>query len=263
VRVHALIARLAFRRHATYRGAMLGGVIANTVFGIVQAFILTAVWKQRPSINGYDLSDALTYNFIAQAMIGPMMIFGGLDLAERIRTGDVATDLFRPIDFQTYWLSQDLGRAAFAVIGRGIVPFAVGALLFPLRIPADPRVWAALAVAVFFGVCVSFALRYLVALSAFWLLDERGVAGAMGTVTSFFSGLVIPTVLFPTGLRELAQVLPFASLVQVPVDVFLGKRSGGSLASAYLFEIGWAVVLLALGRLVTGRARLRVVTQGG
>jgi ABC-2 type transport system permease protein len=264
VRVHALIARLTFRRYVTYRGAMIGGITANTVFGIIQAFILTAVWRQRPVIGGYDLSDALTYNFLAQAMIGPMALMSvGLDLPGRVRTGDVATDLFRPVDFQMYWLSQDFGRAAFGLVGRGVVPFVVGTLAFRLRIPEDPRVWAAFLLAVALGVVVSFAIRYLVALSTFWLLDERGIFGMVNTFTMFFSGMVIPLVLFPAWLGGLARALPWSSLVQVPADVFLQKRSGSPLLGSYVFELGWAVALLALGRLVTRTARGKVVAQGG
>jgi ABC-2 type transport system permease protein len=60
-----------------------------------------------------------------------------------------------------------------------------------------------------------------------------------------------------------ARILPWATLVQVPADVFLGKRSGASIGGAYLFEAGWAVALLLAGRLVTRRARNRVVVQGG
>ncbi|WP_194897170.1 ABC transporter permease [Catenulispora pinisilvae] len=262
--VYALISRQAFRRYLTYRGAMVGGVLANTVFGVIKAFIMMAVWRQRPSIGGYDVADAVTYVFLAQAMIGPMSTLNnGLDIPARIRSGDIGTDLFRPVDFQTYWLANDLGRAAFSVLGRSVVPFVIGALLFHLHLPTDPRVWAAFTVALFLGVVVSFALRYLAAMSTFWLLDEKGVVGMATVVTSFFSGMIVPLVLFPGWLGQLARLLPFAALVQLPADVFLGKRSGGAVGTGYLFEIGWAAALLLAGRLVTRRARHRVVVQGG
>jgi ABC-2 type transport system permease protein len=264
VRVHALIVRQTFRRYVTYRGAVIGGITANTVFGVIKAFILTAIWREQPVIGGYDRADVLTYSFLAQAMIGPMALMSvAIDIPARIRSGDIGTDLFRPVDFQSYWLSQDLGRAAFGLLARGVVPFAVGALLFPLRVPADPRVWGAFLVAVFLGVLVSFALRFLVAMAAFWLMDERGAAGIANALGMFFGGMVVPLVMFPGALGDLARALPWASLTQVPADALLRKRSGGSLAGAYLFEAAWAVALLAFGRLVTRRARQRVVAQGG
>lgn len=271
MRVHAVIAGYTFRRYVTYRGAMVGGIVANTVFGFIQVAILIAVWRENPSgmIGGYDVTDAVTFTFLSQALIGPMAVFGGgIDLAARIRTGDVATDLFRPVDFQLYWFSQDAGRAAFAVLGRGVVPFAVGAFFFDLRVPTDPWVWGAFLVAAVLGLLVSFAFRYLVALSAFWFLDERGVAGMVTTVTLFFSGMILPIVMFPGWLGSLARVLPWSALVQVPADVFLGKYGRGtpdgpSLLHAYAFELAWAVVLLAVGRGASRLARHKVVSQGG
>lgn len=264
MRVYALIARLTFRRFSTYRAAVLGGIGANTVFGVVKAFILTAVWHTKPNIGGYDLSDALTYTFLGQALIEPMAMFGGgFDLAERIRTGDVATDLFRPVDFQAYWLAQDFGRASFGLFSRGLVPFTVGALIFPLRIPTDPRLWAAFLLAFVFGLCVSFAIRYLVALTVFWLMDDKGVNGIVVTTGQVLSGMIMPLVMFPSALGALARALPFASVLQVPADVLLGKRTGTALLGAYAFEIAWAVALLAAGRYITLLARRKVVAQGG
>ena len=58
-----------------------------------------------------------------------------------IRTGDIAIDLYRPADLQMWWLAADLGRAAFQLLGRGVVPLAVGALAFDWRCPADPLTW--------------------------------------------------------------------------------------------------------------------------
>jgi len=49
------------RRYATYRGAMIGGMVANTAFGFIQVAVLIAVWNQNPGgIGGYDTTDATT-----------------------------------------------------------------------------------------------------------------------------------------------------------------------------------------------------------
>ncbi|WP_243725465.1 hypothetical protein [Actinomadura rubrisoli] len=61
---------------------------------------LVALWHERPSLGGYDAADAVTFCFLTQALIGPVQIFGGLDLATRIRDGDVAIDLHRPVGLQ-------------------------------------------------------------------------------------------------------------------------------------------------------------------
>ncbi|MFD5101821.1 ABC transporter permease [Streptomyces albidochromogenes] len=266
MRVYAVVAAGGFRRYATYRVATAAGVFTNTVFGFIVAYTYTALWDERPQLGGYDLSQAVTYVWIGQALLMTTAMMGGgfeNDLMERIRTGDIAIDLYRPADLQFFWLASDVGRAAFHLLGRGVVPMALGALAFDLALPADPLVWVAFLFAVLCGVVVSFAIRFLVALSAFWLLDGAGVAQITWLVGLFFSGMVLPLTLFPGALGALAQVLPWSALLQIPADVLLGEHTGWGLVHAYGFQLGWAAVLLTAGRLLQSAATRRVVVQGG
>jgi ABC-2 type transport system permease protein len=68
----------------------------------------------------------------------------------------------------------------------------------------------------------------------------------------------------PGALGDIARVLPWASLLQMPADILLGARSGAAeVLMAYAFQAGWAVVLLAAGRLLQSSATRKVVLQGG
>ncbi|QHY95712.1 hypothetical protein SSPS47_11340 [Streptomyces sp. S4.7] len=266
MRLYAVVAAGGFRRHATYRTATAAGVFTNTVFGFIVAYTYTALWDQRPQLGGYDLSQALTYVWLGQALLMTCAMMGGGfedELMERIRTGDVAIDLYRPADLQLWWLAGDLGRAAFHLMGRGIVPMALGALAFDLALPGSPLTWLAFLLSVFLGVVVSFSIRFLVALSAFWLMDGAGVGQIAFLIGLFFSGMLLPLTLFPGLLGEIARALPWSSLLQVPADVFLGRHTGWGLLGAFAFQAGWALALLALGRLVQSVATRRVVVQGG
>ncbi|MET9554965.1 ABC-2 family transporter protein [Streptomyces sp. NPDC006645] len=266
MRLYAAVAAGGFRRYATYRTATAAGVFTNTVFGFIGAYTYIALWEQRPNLGGYDLSQALTYVWLGQALLMACAMMGGGfedELMERIRTGDVAIDLYRPADLQLWWMASDLGRAAFHLLGRGIVPMVFGALAFDLALPTRPAVWLAFLFSVFLGIVVSFAVRYLVALSAFWLLDGAGVGQIAFLAGLFFSGMLLPLTLFPGALGEIARALPWSSLLQVPADVFLGRHTGWGLVGAFAFQAGWAVALLALGRLLQSVATRRVVVQGG
>lgn len=253
--------RYGFRRHATYRAAAVAGAFTNTVFGVLRAYVLIALWQARPGLAGYDVADAVTFCFLTQAFIGPMQVFGGgLELSQRVRTGDVAIDLIRPASLQLWTLAEDLGRATWLFVVRSVPPTLAGAALFGIVTPSGPLAWAAFGASVVLGVIVSFALRYLVALSACWVLDDRGVQSLSLVMTLFFSGMILPLVIFPGWLGALAQALPWAAIVQVPADVYLGKAD---VAAALGFQALWAAALLALGALATRAARRKVIIQGG
>src|SRR5262249_57497250 len=113
--------------------------------------------------------------------------------------GDVGVDLSRPIDFQGYWLAGDLGRALFHAIFRGIPPFLLGGLLFALHIPIDPRRWLAFIASLVLAIVLSFSLRFIVNLSAFWLLDYRGILNVTTLTWTFLAGFVIPLNFLPEG----------------------------------------------------------------
>jgi ABC-2 type transport system permease protein len=238
-------------------------VFTNTVFGLILVYTYTALWDERPRLGGYALAQALTYVWVGQSLFKTVASGGGgveNELMERIRTGDVVVDLYRPVDLQLWWLSADLGRAAFELLGRGVVPFVFGALVFELALPSDPLTWVAFLGTVGLAVVVSFAIRYLVALTAFWLLDATGVVQMSWLLGWFCSGMLLPLNVFPGAFGEVVRMLPWSSLLQAPADVLLGHADP---LGTYAFQGAWAVALLAAGRLVQSAATRRVVVQGG
>jgi len=265
-RLYVAVAAGGFRRYATYRVATAAGVFTNTVFGLILAYTYIALWDERPGLGGYDQSQAVTYVWVVQGLLAVVAVMGGGfedEMIERVRTGDIAIDLHRPADLQMWWLAADTGRAAFQLVGRGVLPMVFGGLVFHLALPSDAGTWAAFVVAVLLGVLVSFAIRYLVALAAFWFMDGAGVQQLTVLAGLFFSGMTLPLNVFPGVLGELARVLPWASLIQAPADVLLGERTGWALLRTYVLQAAWAAGLLALGRLVQSAATRRVVVQGG
>lgn len=268
--LYGAVAAGGFRRYATYGTATAAGVFTNTAFGFILAYTYIALWDERPGLGGYDQSEALTFMWVSQALLAAGALIGGgfqEEFQERVRTGDIAVDLYRPADLQLWWLAGDLGRAAFQLLGRGVVPLVVGALAFQLALPTAPLRWLLFLVSVFLGLVVSFALRYLLGLAAFWLMDGAGINMMATVVSIFFSGMLLPLTVFPGGFGEFVRVLPWAAMLQVPVDVLLGGGAGGagaaSTAGAMGFQAAWAVVLLGLGRLLQAAATRKVVVQGG
>lgn len=262
--LYRAVAARSYRRYSTYRWATFAGVFTNTVFGFILAYIMLTVFRERADVGGFDAVDAVTFTFVSQGLLAVMAPFGPFELANRIALGDVVSDLYRPLDLQSWWLAQDVGRAGFQLVFRGIPPLAVGALAFDLRLPADTGVWAAFALSLSLGMGVAFAFRFAISLSAFWMTDVRGLMQLSAIVFMFFSGMILPLQFFPGWLRAVADALPFAAVVQLPAEVFLAKhRSTGQLVEVLARQAVWMVALIGAGRLVMGRAWHRVVVQGG
>ena len=76
-----------------------------------------------------------------------------------------------PADLQRAQLAHDAGRAGYQLLYRALPPFLLGALVFELTAPSDPLVWPGFALSVALAVVVSFGVRFVVNLLAFWLTD--------------------------------------------------------------------------------------------
>ena len=257
------VARRGFARYATYRWATFAGVFTNSIFGFIRAYVFIAMFQVVSDAGGYDLKDALTYTFMSQALLMPLYLWGWEEIAITVQSGDVATDLYRPFDYQLYWLAQDLGRATYHGIMRGVPPFVVGAIFFELRLPTEPITWVAFALAFYLAVTVSFSMRFMVNLAAFWVINQRGVHTIAASAWTLLSGFAIPIAFFPDGIRELVRVLPFVAMLELPMDIFLERARGLDVIGALGTQLVWALVLLGLGRMMLGAATRKLVVQGG
>jgi ABC-2 type transport system permease protein len=261
VRLWLALGRLGFQRAAAYPAATAAGAFTNTVWGCMISFVQLGLFAGRSHVAGYDARDAVTYVWMQQGMLMTVFAWVWSDIALRVRTGDVATDFHRPVDFQGYWLAQVLGRAVYHAIFRGIPPVLVASLVFHLRFPSHGLTWLLFSASIALAVCVSFSLRFLTNMSAFWILDHRGASSIVAFASMFLAGMFgMPLVYLPESIYRVVAVLPFASMGQAPLTVFLEKPGAGA---AMLLQALWAVALLALGRLVLGRAERRLVVQGG
>jgi ABC-2 type transport system permease protein len=257
------VARRGFRRYATYRWATFAGVFTNSVFGFMRAYILLTLYAGAATIAEvatYTRAESLTYSFVTQGLIMPLYLWGWYELSDTVYSGQVVTDLYRPYDYQLYWLSQDLGRALYHLLLRGVPPVIVAAFVFDLRFPRDIATWPLFVVSVGLAVTVSFALRFMVNLAAFWIIQIRGLQTVVSSAWTVFSGFVMPIAFFPRGLHDVMHALPFAAMVQLPMDVFLERADIGTTLGTQLF---WALALLMMGRVMLGAATRKLVVQGG
>lgn len=257
------VARRGFRRYATYRWATFAGVFTNTIFGFIRAYVLVALLGAVGTLAGYEITDAVTYIFLTQGMLMPLYVWGWSEIADTVYTGQVATDLYRPFDYQLYWLSQDLGRAVYHLLLRGIPPFVAASFFFRLRLPEEPVTWLAFAASFVLAVVVSFTLRFMVNLTAFWLIDIRGVHGLAAAAWTMLSGFMIPVAFFPGAARTIVGALPFVAMLELPVNVFLERVRGPEVLATLGTQLFWVLVLLGAGRLVLSMATRKLVVQGG
>ena len=259
-----LLVRAGFRRHSTYRLALLAGMSTNSVFGFIRASILlAALTSAGASIGGYDVPTTVAFVWWGQALLGTVNLWGFAEVKDRVRTGDIAIDFLRPVNPQLTYLAGDLGRAGINLVGRGVPALLIGAIFFDLAWPPSPASWAAGMVSIVLAVVVAFSGSFAINLLAFWLVEIRGITLLWMITGGLLSGLYLPVPWFPDWLRTLAQWSPFPSMLQNPIDILAGRVVGLDIASAVLVQVFWAAALLTVGQVLLRAGRRRLEVQGG
>jgi ABC-2 type transport system permease protein len=263
LRAYFELAKRGYRRYSTYTAATLAGLFTNVVFGILRAAVMAGVFAGTSQIGGYGLAQAITYVWLVQGLMTVVQVYGGSEIAMRIRSGDITIDLLRPIRTEVAYLATDYGRAAYHTLYRGVPPVVIGALLYGLVAPTDPLMWLAFVASLVLAVAVAYFFRFLCNLSAFWLLDFRGVSLIAVIVVNLLSGFIIPVSFFPHWLAVIASLTPFPSMVQTPVDIFTGHADGSAALTAIGVQALWVGLLFLACRVVFLRGRRMLVFQGG
>ena len=118
-------------------------------------------------------------------------------------------------------------------------------------------------VSLFLGMGIKFGIQYLFSLLCFYTDNSYGVTKAREVLTNFFSGALLPLVMFPGVLRKVVEVLPFQGIVFTPCSIFIGTFS----MEESLWRIGgqavWIGVLWVCGTLFWKKASGVISLYGG
>ena len=252
-----------FRRFATYKQATIAGFSTNIMFGFLRTYVLLAV-AGGTAVAGYSGSQLLTYVWTGQGLLGVVMLWGWTDLSDRIRSGDIVTDLLRPIHPVVNYLAADVGRAGYAIIFRFFPPLVVGAILFDLYWPAEAITYPLFVISVMLAIIVCFGCRYLINAAAYWLLDIRGVNQVWLFMSGLMSGLYFPIRFLPDWAAALLWFgTPGPSFLQAPMDILVERDALPIRLGMIGVQVLWAALLLWLCYVVQRRAERKLVIQGG
>ena len=257
------ITKLSYKRYLTYRAATIAGLVTNFFFGILRAAILVALYGGRSEVDGITIQGAITYAALTQAVIGYLSMFSWFDLMETVYTGEIATDLLKPMSYFSYWMAKDLGRAIVNFFFRGITVMLGYVLIYDLYWPKSGSQWLAIGLTLFLSWMLSFTWRFLVNMTAFWTPNARGILRFFFIISWFFSGFLMPLRFFPQWVINISYLTPFPHTLNTVVEIYLGVLQGSELLHALFLQLVWIVGMVVAGSLFLRAGVRRLVILGG
>ena len=82
-------------------------------------------------------------------------------------------------------------------------------------------------------------------------------------IAEILSGQVIPIPLFPTFLKNIAVLLPFAYISDFSFRIYSGNIVGNAIIEGIFIETFWLITLIIIGIFATKGILKRVSVQGG
>ena len=256
---------LSARAHVLlqYRAAALAGFATQLFWGLMRAMIFTAFFHSTTAVQPMTLPETINYIWLGQALLILLPWNWDTDVAQSIRTGNVAYELVRPVDLYGLWYCRSLAMRTAPVFLRAAPMFVVAGLVFGLDAPPSWAAAGALAVSALGAVLVSSAITTLLCISLFWTISGEGIIRLIPSAAMLFSGLIVPLPLFPEWAQPLLNALPFRGIMDVPFRLYMGHLPPQYLPGLVAHQLAWTAGLVWLGRWLLARGLRRVVVQGG
>ena len=257
------LALRSFKRTMAYRAAAIAGILTNFFFGLINAAVLVALMGDNASVEGFTVQSVITYTGLSQALIAYLMVFGSYELMDAVHSGEIASDLLKPMKVFRYYLAQDFGRAFAHLILRGVSIMIIYAFIFDLTYPTTLLAWLALVLSLLFAWLLSFSWRFLVNLSAFWSPNAKGFGRLAFLASMFFSGMLMPLDFFPEWVQQICYATPFPYMLYTINEIYLGLLSPTEIMQALALQLAWAIGLALCAQLVLRSGLRRLVILGG
>ena len=188
------------------------------------------------------------------------------DIFDAIARGNISYSLCRPIRIYNMWFSQSTAARVSRAVLRCLPILIVAAFLpepYGMAKPASAWHFGLFVVTLILGLLVTVAFSMLVYVLTFFTISPQGVRIVFTSMVEFFAGAIIPLPFFPPGWQSVLELLPFASMQNVPLRIYSGSMSGAQMERAVALQLVWLAVLVMLGSGLSRLAEKKVTIQGG
>lgn len=259
--------RLRFAMGLQYRVAALAGVATQFFWGLMEIMIFRAFYRTDASAFPMTLSATSSYIWLQQAFLAFFTAWMmENEIFDSIVNGNIAYELCRPISIYNMWFARSIANRLSRAVLRCFPILIVAAFIpypYGISAPAGPVHFLLFIVTLFLGLAVMVSFCMLVYVLTFFTISPQGLRILFVSCVEFFSGALIPLPFFPEKIRQVMELLPFASMQNVALRIYSADMNHPKIERAVILQIFWLIVITLIGKLLCKAAEKRVIVQGG
>lgn len=259
--------RLRFTMGLQYRAAALAGVATQFVWGFMYIMMYHAFYEGDAASFPMSFSATASYIWLQQSffsMFATWMMEN--EIFDAILNGNISYELCRPVNIYNMWFSRSVANRLSRAVLRCFPILAVAIFLprpYGLSAPASMTHFFLFLLTMLLGLGVTVSFCTLIYILAFFTLSPQGLRVLFLAAVDLFAGAIIPIPFFPKQIQYLLELLPFASMQNVPFRIYSGHLARAAMQKAIFLQVFWFLIVTLTGKLLYRLAEKRVTLLGG
>lgn len=215
---YMLIFKISIQDGLAYVADFLG----RSFFFVLIIGVYLLLWKNiyanQPVMEGFTLNKMIWYLIITEIITLSAARFY-TEIADDVKTGNIAYMLNKPYDYMGYQLANAMGKSMLWCGLNGVIGILMGLLFVG---PLEEFRWVnlpAMVLSILMGILIDFMIMYALALTAFWVEENLPFRWIYQKLVFTLGGMLLPLDLFPVSIAKVAHVLPFAYVTYAPAKL--------------------------------------------
>ncbi len=254
-----------FNSGLTYKFNYVCNLVSKILFVFSQYFIWKALMEKQTvetASGSIQFREMITYMLVStfiSTIINSDVI---LELNDKIKSGQIALDIVKPIDYKKLLFVNTVSKNLYNVIYLLLPTMIISIAIFGINIPSLGNGFVFI-ISVILATLINYMMCFCLGILGFWFSQLWIMNRLVYDLLALFSGKVIPLWFFPVMLLKVADCLPFKMIYTVPIFIYLEKYNNQEIVLMLFVQLIWLVILFVVSRLLWGRGMKKIVVQGG
>lgn len=255
--------KIGMKEHLVYAGAVWARLFSKIIYLYLQFCIWSALFTsgciKKPAL---DKTNILRYIVIA-TIVSTIIECNVIEkINEQIQSGNIATELIRPIGFKRMLLSKHLGDTVVKILCYTIPLMILAKVSTEMQLVCTYQLGFGI-LSILLAYSIQFLYSLIIGLLAFWFIVTWPINMFLGAIYKLLSGVWIPVTMFPEMLYKVNLFLPFRAIYAIPVSILANGMKINVIWQSIGIQIIWLVILYILMQCIWQVGRRKLVVQGG
>jgi len=255
---------MRLRTVVKYKTDTIFRIIRALISFFTQIYLWKALYGSNQVVAGVTIAEMMTYVVVSRFIGSVTSIRLSRDIEDRVKSGEIATDLIRPMDIRLLFASRSIGDSLASLLLDGI-PVILFCIIYlgGIMAPATIQHFALFLVSTVMAIIVNISLELLIGTMAFWYMNAGKLNMFVYSLSALFSGGVVPLWFLPSWLGSIAYALPLQAIKFIPLQIYLGRVSIAGSIESIAVQAAWALGLMLIQSLLWSKILKKIVLFGG